>query len=244
MKAAVHFFVLVGFIFIMMASCNFLEDFEKGNGNITPREIDVPDFSRIRIGGNFDVTLVQSGQNEVRVITDENLHEFIEANVENNRLEIIQHKKLISKNKIRVIIEYDNIEELRVTGAAMIQNEDYIEEKDFDLQMDGAGMVDIRVRTGFLRVHLSGAGLVKISGETEELDLNLSGAGSVKAFNLESRSCRVVVSGLGGAEVNVTENLEASIEGVGGIQYEGNPPHVNSVINGLGKIRPSENNRN
>ena len=244
MKATVHFFLVWGFVIALISSCDFLEDFEKGNGNITTRETDVTDFSRIRIGGNFDVTLIQTGVNEVRVITDENLHDFIETVVENNLLEIIQQKKLISKNKIRVIIGYDEIEELRVTGAAMIQNEDYIDEDEFTLRMDGAGMADIRVRTGFLHVNLSGAGIVKIAGETDDLDLNLSGAGSVKAFNLESRSCEVVVSGLGGAEVYVTENLEARIEGVGGIEYEGNPAHVNTVVNGLGKIRPVENNIN
>ncbi|MBR9998987.1 MAG: DUF2807 domain-containing protein [Cyclobacteriaceae bacterium] len=242
MKAAVYFFLCWGSISAVLVSCNFLEDFEKGNGSTQDRYEEVPDFSRVRIGGNFDVTLVPSEKNGVRIITDENLHEFIEVDVRNGQMAIIQQKKLISRNKIKAIIEYDHLEELRVTGAAMIQNEGYIEEKELDLRMDGAGMIDIRVRTGFLKADLSGAGIIKIAGESEKLDLNLSGAGSVKAFDLESRSCKVVVSGLGGAEVNVTENLEASIEGVGGIRYEGNPPHVNTVINGLGKIRPAENN--
>lgn len=226
----------------MLISCNFLEDFEKGNGNIITRHEQVPFFNKARIGGNFDVTLEKAERSGIRVITDENLQEFIVFEVINDFLNIHQEKKLISKNKIRIIIEYEHIEELRVTGAVMLQNEGYIEEKEFNLRMDGAGMVDVKLRTDFLKVNLSGAGVVKIAGETDRQELNLSGAGSLKAFDLASRSCKVVVSGLGGAEIYVTEDFDASIEGVGGIEYDGNPTNVRTEVNGLGKIRPVENN--
>jgi hypothetical protein len=242
MKKAVHFFLLVGFIGSTLISCNFLEDFERGNGNITTRHENTPYFNKVRIGGNFDVTLEKAGKSGIRVITDENLQPFIQWEVDKNLLNIHQEKKLISKSKIRIIIEYEHIEEMRVTGAAMLQNEGYIEEKELNLRMDGAGMVDIRIRTEFLKVMLSGAGIVKLAGEAEREELNLSGAGSLKAFDLESKSCKVVVGGIGGAEIYVTEDLNASIEGIGGIKYEGNPMNIQTEINGLGKIRPAENN--
>jgi len=108
--------------------------------------------------------------------------------------------------------------------------------------MDGAGMIDLRIKTEFLKVMLSGAGIVKIAGETNKQELKLAGAGSLKAFDLESKSCKVVVSGLGGAEIYVTEDLDASIEGVGGIEYEGKPLNVRTEINGLGKIKPVDSN--
>jgi hypothetical protein len=234
--------MLVVFMGSMLISCNFLEDFEKGNGNITTRHEQPPSFNRVRIGGNFDVTLEKAERSGIRVITDENLQEFIVFEVNHESLNIYQEKKLISKNKIRIIIEYEHLKELRVTGAAMLQNEDYIEEKELDLRMDGAGMMDIKVRTDFLKVSLSGAGIVKLAGEAGRQELNLSGAGSLKAFDLTSKSCKVVVSGLGGAEIYVTEDLDASIEGVGGIKYDGNPANIRTEVNGLGKIRPLENN--
>lgn len=242
MKRAVHFFLCIGVVSSTLISCNFLEDFEKGNGNITTRYERIPVFRLVRIGGNFDVTLKKAEASGIRVITDENLHEFIEFDVNNALLSIQQKKKLISKNKIKVIIEYEHVEELRITGAAMLQNEGYIEEKELDLRMDGAGMVDVKLRTEFLKVMLSGAGIVKLSGETDRQELNLSGAGSLKAFDLDSKSCKVVVSGLGGAEIYVTEDLDASIEGVGGIEYEGRPLNVRTEINGLGKIKPVDSN--
>lgn len=242
MKSTARFFLITGFFSVCLISCNFLEDFEKGNGNVISLFQEVPAFSRLRIGGNFDVTLERAGKPGVRVITDENLQEFIQFDVKDDLLTIIQQKKLISKNKIRIKIEYEHVEELRITGAAMVQNEGYIEEKELNLRMDGAGMIDVKIRTEFIKVMLSGAGVVKIAGVTDRQELNLSGAGSLKALNLESRSCKVAVSGLGGAEIYVTGDLDARIEGIGGIKYDGNPLNVKTEINGLGKIRPLELN--
>jgi len=240
MKNFINWGLFTGFLLSGVVSCNFLEDFERGNGNLESRYHEVPEFNRVRIGGNFDVMLTPSEKSGVQVIADENLHDFIEFEVKNKNLEIIQQKNLISKNKIRIILEYTVIEELRITGAARIQNEGYIEEEELNLRMDGAGMIDLRIRTGSLKVLLSGAGVIRISGSTERQDLNLSGAGSLKAFELESKFCNVQVSGLGGAEIYVTEVLDATIEGIGGIEYDGNPSQVNTEINGLGKIEPVE----
>jgi hypothetical protein len=223
-----------------MISCNFLEDVERGNGNLVSRSEEVSAFNGVRIGGNFDVMLTRSEKPGIQIIADENLHDFIELDIKDGNLAIIQQKNLISRNKIRIVVEYTQIQEIRVTGAARIQNEGYLEEEDLNLRMDGAGMIDLRIRTGSLKVLLSGAGVVKLAGETERQELNLSGAGGLKAFDLESRICNVTVSGLGGAEIFVTENLEASIEGIGGIEYDGNPSEVKTEVNGLGKIKPVE----
>jgi hypothetical protein len=238
MKRFIIYFLIPGLLLTGTFSCDFLEDIERGNGNLLSKFNSVPDFDRIRVGGSFDVMLTRSEKSGIQVIADENLHQFIKFEVENKNLTIIQEKKMISKNKIRLVIEYTHIEEVRVTGAARIQNEGYIEEEELSLRMDGAGMIDIRIRTGSLYVLLSGAGVVKIAGETQRQELNLSGAGSLNAIDLESSYCEVKVSGLGGAEIFVTDTLDATIEGIGGIEYEGDPSELRTEVNGIGKIKP------
>jgi hypothetical protein len=47
----------------------------------------------------------------------------------------------------------------------------------------------------------------------------------------------VDLSGLGGAEVMATEKLKATITGVGGIVYAGNPKNIEKQITGFGKIK-------
>ncbi len=238
MKA--DFFIIIVLFSLIISSCDFLEDFEKGNGQIITSERTVDEFTKVRVGGHFDVLLTPADKQEVRVITDENLMPYISAEVRNNTLIVQQEKKLISKEKIRIIIPYKKLTELRLTGTAYIHNEGIMEQDKFDIRMDGAGMIELNLEVNFLEVLLSGAGVVKLSGEVQTQELELTGAGSLRAFDLKSEVCSVTVSGLGGAKINVTRELNARIEGLGGIEYTGNPSDVRTEVNGIGKIEESE----
>jgi hypothetical protein len=70
--------------------------------------------------------------------------------------------------------------------------------------------------------------------------ISLNGVGKLEAFDLESETCTVTVSGMGGVEVNVKENLNARVNGVGSIRYQGNPSKVDDRISGLGTIEMAE----
>jgi hypothetical protein len=132
------------------------------------------------------------------------------------------------------------VREIRVMGAAYLSNEGYLESQELRIRMDGAGIIDLELNCKSLQVVLSGAGMVKLAGDVIEQNLNLTGAGKLEAFDLDSRECKISVGGLGGAEISVTEKLEARIEGIGGIEYAGDPDEIITEINGLGKIEQLE----
>jgi len=232
--------ILVIVVALLVIQCEFLEDFEKGNGEIVTERRSVSDFDELRIGGNFEVILKESSNPFVQINTDENLLQFIDAEVDAGILKITQQKKLISKKKIRLIINYLELKEIRTMGAALIKNEDYLRSKDLEIRMDGAGVIDLKVYGEGLKVVLSGAGIVSLAGEVQEQELQLTGAGKLEAFDLVSEVCDISVGGLGSAEIYVTEKLNAKIEGVGSINYAGDPEDIVTEINGLGKIKPVE----
>jgi hypothetical protein len=230
-------------IFLIIAAClvmqcEFLEDYEKGNGEIVTEKRSVDDFDGLRIAGNFEVILAESNQPNVQINTDENLLDFIDTEVKAGILRITQEKKLISKSKIRILIYYQELNEIRAMGAALIKNEDYLSSEDLEIVMEGAGAIDLKIISDKLLVELSGAGVISLAGEVQEQELNLMGAGKLEAFDLDSKECDVSVGGLGGAEIYVTERLNAKIEGVGSIKYDGQPEDINTEIKGLGKIKP------
>ena len=218
--------------------CEFLEDFEKGNGDIVKEKRSTSDFVGLRIAGNFEVILEESNQAFVEINTDENLLDFIDTEVKAGILRVTQEKKLISKSKIRIFIYYQELNEIRAMGAALIRNEDYLNSEDLEIVMEGAGAVDLKIISDKLKVELSGAGVISLAGEVQEQELNLMGAGKLEAFDLKSKDCDVTVGGLGGAEIYVTEKLNATIEGVGSIRYDGQPKDINTEIKGLGRIKP------
>jgi hypothetical protein len=47
-----------------------------------------------------------------------------------------------------------------------------------------------------------------------------------------------VISGQGDCRVTVTDELDATISGIGDVYYAGNPPLVRSTITGRGRLIP------
>jgi hypothetical protein len=239
MKAYLNINLII-VVSLLFTGCDYLDEFERGNGIIVTERRSVDDFTELKIGGNFEVLLTKGSSTYIRLNTDENLLSFIDNEVINGELVITQKKKLISKKKIELVINYIELDKIRVMGAALLKNEGYLKAENLEIRMDGAGIIDLGIQSEKLKVTLSGAGVVKLEGDVFEQDLNLSGAGKLEAFNLESKECKISVGGLGGAEIFVTDKLEARIEGVGGIEYAGNPDEISTEINGLGKISQSE----
>jgi len=230
--------ILIIVIALLVVQCEFLEEFEKGNGEIVTERRSVGDFDGLRIAGNFEVILREGKVPLVQINTDENLLKFIDTEVEGGILRISQEKKLISTKKIRITINYLVLKDIRAMGAALIKNEETIVSENLEIGMEGAGAIDLMINSDKLTVVLSGAGVISLAGEVREQELNLMGAGKLEALDLESKECEVSVSGLGSAEVYVTEKLNAKIEGVGSIKYGGDPKDLNTEIKGLGRIKP------
>ena len=234
-----HFnIILIIVVAVLVTQCEYLDDFEKGNGDIVIEKRSVGDFDGLRIAGNFEVILEESDQPNVQINTDENLLDYIDTEVRAGILNVTQEKKLISKSKIRIIVNYEELNNIRAMGAALIKNEDYLISEDLEIGMEGAGAIDLKIISDRLMVELSGAGVISLAGEVQEQELNLMGAGKLEAFDLDSKECDVSVGGLGGAEIYVTEKLNATIEGVGSIRYDGQPEDINTEVKGLGRIKP------
>lgn len=69
----------------------------------------------------------------------------------------------------------------------------------------------------------------------DEVKVVLNGTGNFYGYLLEVNNCQVDIIGTGNAEVNVKDNLDASIEGSGSIYYKGNP-HIQNSVSGSGKL--------
>jgi hypothetical protein len=82
----------------------------------------------------------------------------------------------------------------------------------------------------------AGTGTVRISGQVSEQKIILSGVGSYLAPDLASQRARVHIRGTGIARIQVHQALEATLHGVGVLEYSGNPT-VSKRISGVSQIR-------
>ena len=213
---------------------------EQGNGVIVTENFSTDDFSDLNIEGSFNVILEPGSRPSVTITGDENLLEWIKVDSHGQVLNIETERRLNGSVDIEILVIYTELEEINSSGASNIIAEEQIKTKDLRLEISGAGKIDMALDVERLDLVLSGAALIYLSGQATVLDANMSGAGSLEAFSLQTKNCEVNISGVGSAEVNVSENLEARVSGVGGVEYLGNPEHVVRDVSGIGRIKQAK----
>ncbi len=121
-----------------------------------------------------------------------------------------------SKPGVTLLIGVPRLASLRVEGGN-------------DVHMTGFDGGDTQIRASGA-VHLRGEGRLDL------LNMRLSGAGHADLSELLAQHVKVTVDGVGSVVVHPQEALEATMNGVGAIFYEGNPRHLSTQMNGVGTI--------
>jgi hypothetical protein len=128
-----------------------------------------------------------------------------------------------------------SLDGIYVQGAANVKMQG-LKTESLYLTLKGAGEISLgNVEAGLVDVDLPGAGRIALTGKTDRLHVSMKGAGSFDSPQLEAREARVVLRGVGKATVWATAQLDATVEGIGAIDYYGNPV-VRQNVSGLGKV--------
>ncbi|MFM1885490.1 MAG: hypothetical protein RL026_647 [Pseudomonadota bacterium] len=107
------------------------------------------------------------------------------------------------------------------------------------LAVNGAGRVSLSgLRGGAVTMVVSGAGDVEAGGTLDTVTARLNGAGRMDLSRLVAGVAEVQVNGAGKMDVHATRRLEATLNGVGSIDYAGSPQELLTTLNGLGRITP------
>jgi hypothetical protein len=225
-------------IFILafaMMSCE-LAYYKRGNGKMITRDFDVRSFSEVELRGDYEITLIESDKERLEIEADENLMDDIEVEVIGDVLRI-ESRKIRSRKGIRINIFYNELSGLYAGGAIELRSRNPLRSRYFDLNLAGAGEIILEFEGEKLNLRLSGAGNVELSGTTRDLEVTMSGAGGLDAFDLKAEYARIRISGIGGADIYVTKELDAKISGLGDVTYRGNPTNIDKSVSGLGTIQ-------
>ncbi|MGD2077818.1 MAG: head GIN domain-containing protein [Chloroflexota bacterium] len=189
-----------------------------GSGNVVTEERDVSDFTAVSLQGVGDLFVDQTGSESLTITADDNLLPYIEARVSGDTLIIS-----IERNTT-----FSDVAELtyRVTVAELDS-----------LELDGLGKITADNLDGeVLTVTLDGAGDITVSGEVDRQTVEVNGAGGYNAADLQSQEAKVTHNGAGLAVVQVSDQLDATINGIGRVEYIGDP-QVTKEVSGLGSVQ-------
>lgn len=127
---------------------------------------------------------------------------------------------------------------------------------ELELNLDGAGSMDVSCNyralsaklggLGSMKIHgidsesveldLSGAGVVTLSGRSRRLKAELGGLGGLNARAFSAEDVSLELSGLGNATVTARESARLTLSGLGSVTVYGKPRQREVEVEGLGKV--------
>jgi hypothetical protein len=190
----------------------------RGSGIFKTESREVTTFSSISFQSVGRLKVRQTGKESLTIIAEDNILPILETRVSDQTLYISnEHGSSIDPTKpIEFLVEVKSLENLNTKGVGSVE------------------VTGIQGRK--LSVSLDGVGSMTISGRVDVLDLSLSGVGSFQGQELKTNQAKVRNKGVGNAVVNVSERLEASVLGVGSIEYIGSP-QVQESVKGMGSVK-------
>jgi hypothetical protein len=191
-----------------------------GSGNVVSETREVSGFNAVSLRGMGRVIIDQNGSESLRISADDNFLPYVKTEVRGNTLYIETR---------------DDAEQVVFTDAGDLTF--YISAAALDsIELAGAGSIEVNdLDTESWDVSVPGAGSITVNGRTSEQTVDLRGAGSYNAEDLESQDATIRSYGAGSVVVRVSDSLDVTIEGLGSVEYIGNPT-VTQDIQGLGKV--------
>ncbi|MBK8846725.1 MAG: DUF2807 domain-containing protein [Bacteroidetes bacterium] len=217
----------------IMQSCS---DTVVGEGDVITNKRKVSTFKRIKVEATADIYVNISTINELTVTAQKNIEELIHTKVIDETLIIYSDKVYSTDEGVVIQLNSNDLSYIKASGAGNVFCKAPLTTQDLDLELSGAGTMELNVAAITVSADLSGAGLIKLKGNCNEAKYKVSGAGKLDAFELVADECKVDLSGIGVAEVNASEELNASVSGAGNVYYTGAATNLKTNISGLGKV--------
>lgn len=108
-------------------------------------------------------------------------------------------------------------------------------------KMEGAGTTVINNVAGpRFDVNYEGVGSLVVTGKIQTLKLKVQGVGMVDTKGLIAETADVNLEGVGSVKVYASERLKASVQGIGSLNYYGNPRSVSKSVEGIGSMRAGD----
>lgn len=190
----------------------------RGSGIVQTESRSVSGFSSIVFNSEGKVTVQQTGKESLTISAEDNLLPLLETRVADRVLYLgtVNNVDINPTKPIEFVMEVKGLESFKMTGVGSIE---------------AKGIHGKR-----LAIALTGVGNMTIEGSADSLDLSLDGVGSYQGDRFKTKQATVRSEGVGNAVINVSDQLDVSVSGVGAIEYIGSPK-VQKSGRGLGEVK-------
>ncbi|MDR1344256.1 MAG: DUF2807 domain-containing protein [Tannerellaceae bacterium] len=220
----------------------------KGNGKVVTRTVNITDYDRIVVTGSATFEYEQSDAAPFLSITmDENLFEYIRADVEGRKLTIgpkkeMRHRNGYSPTVYKIKSNSKGLKDLSKSGSSDFIVTGALRLGELNINSSGSGDIEFakEVSGKEMRINLSGSGNIRTKGGVvlEEMNVNLAGSGKINAGKMKVESFHCSVAGSGRAEIDGSAGKAYfSVAGSGSVKgFDLKAQQVSASVTGSGRI--------
>lgn len=223
-------------ILTTMFSCSF--DSVQGSSKIIKKKYDLKNFNSIDVSNSFDVEFVQSDTYKVTLDCNENILEYVDLKVDENKLVAkLEGNHSFTNTTLKLKIHLPELEEVQSSGACEIKFKEFHSD-NLLIELSGASEVkgQLFIKEKMI-IDASGASEIKLNGKTKNLELDLSGASEFKGKNFIVANHFVLdASGASDIETTVNGTLDIEASGASEVDHYGKGKVINKDVSGAGSI--------
>lgn len=190
----------------------------KGSGNRKTEKRALNSFKAIDSEGAFEFEVTCQQPLSFSIEGDDNILPLIQSDVRDGVLYLRPEKGYSSRSLIVIRISVPNLENIKASGAGKFHITD--------------------LKNDAFTVETNGATALTAAGQTKSVEIRNTGAGKIDTDGLHAQKAKVDISGAASVDVYASEQLDASVSGVGRVSYSGNPKTVNKNVSGMGMVSP------
>jgi hypothetical protein len=196
-------------------------------------------FDAIDLEGGYRVVYHYAAESRVEAEGPREAQARLEGEVRGETL-YLAHREGFQKidDDLTIHVYAPGLRQVEVSGAVKLTGTEPMKAESLELDLSGAGKIDLALEVERLEASISGAGKYLLRGEATEAEFKIAGAGDVRAFDLITERLSLRVAGAGNAEVHATQALDVKLMGAGKVIYDGQPAEVNPQIMGAGSLQP------
>jgi hypothetical protein len=229
----------------------------KGSGNLDTQTFDFTGFTRVDVGNDFEVKVVQSDSYSITIIADDNLFEYIQVSKEGGTLKIGLKPFTNSwSSTLRAEITMPQLRGLDLSGATRGTVSGFSSVENLDIDVSGASSLDMigmsagdvtfdisgasevtgDIAAGDANFKVSGASIVQLQGSANDIVIDASGASRAELAALSVGNADVELSGASDGVVNINGKLDVDLSGASELSFIGEPAMGTIDISGASTI--------
>lgn len=202
----------------------------KGSGYLITEQRTLPLFNSVEMNTAGKVYVTYGMEQEVLVVVDQNIAEYITTSVYDGKL-YIGTKRGVSLSNYKLIINLTmtDVEELVTNSSGdIIGNNKFVADR-VGLLINSSGDICLDLEADQLYTRISSSGDLLLSGAVVYHEATLASSGDLYAFNLITDTTKITICSSGNAEVYAVRLLDVRISSSGDLYFKGYPTIYQSI---------------